>query len=125
MLDRRPIISGRFHGESSGRSSCTVGIPARAIAHGAGRIAGVFFRCAKDRGNAPQWNERDLSPLAGCLAFALQQSEVDAIIVGANTSSEVDEIIATACGTRAVDFELPPLVETIYLDPSRWPAFAH
>lgn len=72
-----------------------------------------------------RWAEGGLSPLAGCLAFVLQQPEIDAAIVGVNTVSELDEIIAAVRGTGPVDFEQTAPVESIFLDPSRWPAFVH
>ena len=71
------------------------------------------------------WAEQGHSALAGCLAFTLQQPEIDAIIVGVNKSSELDEIVTAARGDGPVDLEPPRQIDTRYLDPSLWPAFTH
>jgi aryl-alcohol dehydrogenase-like predicted oxidoreductase len=71
-----------------------------------------------------RWQEQGLNALAGCLAFALQQPEIDAVIVGINRRSELDEIIAAATAPAAVDIGPAPNVDQIYLDPSRWPVSA-
>ncbi len=73
------------------------------------------------------WARRGLSPLAGCLAFVLQQIEVDAAIVGVNSVAEFEEITAAIAdiGDAQVDQDVMPPVDPIFLDPSRWPALVH
>lgn len=70
-----------------------------------------------------RWQGQGVNALAGCLAFALQQSQVGAVIVGVNRRSELEEIIAAvgAAAHAAIDFGPAPKVDSIYLDPSRWP----
>jgi len=72
------------------------------------------------------WNEAGLSALAGCLAFALRRSEIDAVIVGVNRRDEFDDIVAAVNQNRNVCVQEPAeSIDPIYLDASRWPAFAH
>lgn len=74
-----------------------------------------------------RWSAEGVSALAGCLAFVLQQPEVDAVIVGINRPAELDEIAAALAriADRAIDFGPAPSIDPIHLDPSRWPAFTH
>jgi len=72
-----------------------------------------------------RWAKQGLSPAAGCLAFVFQQAELDAVVVGVNSLSEFDEIIATATPDGHVEFDPLPSVDALYLNPSRWPAFAY
>jgi aryl-alcohol dehydrogenase-like predicted oxidoreductase len=70
------------------------------------------------------WQEQGLTAAAGCLAFALQQPEVDAVIVGVNQRSELDEIIAAVLPVARATIEAgpAPTVDARFLDPSCWPA---
>lgn len=72
-----------------------------------------------------RWQEQGMSVLAGCLAFALRQKEVDAVIVGVNRRAEFDEIVAAVESASHVTAEadMPPAIDAAFLDPSRWPAF--
>jgi aryl-alcohol dehydrogenase-like predicted oxidoreductase len=74
-----------------------------------------------------QWSRQHVSALAGCLAFVLQQPEIDVVIIGLNRCSELEEIVAAVMGLvgRTIEFGPSPSVDPIYLDPSRWPAFPH
>jgi aryl-alcohol dehydrogenase-like predicted oxidoreductase len=74
-----------------------------------------------------QWRERGLSALDGCLAFALQRPEVDAIIVGVNRISEFEQIAAAVDSWVGADIDLDANqpVDSMFVDPSRWPAFSH
>ena len=69
------------------------------------------------------WAEQGQSALAGCLAFALQQREVDVVIVGVNRLAEFEEIKAALAQVvgKAIEFGQAPSIEPIYLDPTRWP----
>ena len=74
-----------------------------------------------------QWQQRGLSALGGCLAFALQQPEIDAVIVGVNRVKEFEQIAATVSSLPGadIDIDIDQPVDPAYLDPSRWPAFVH
>ncbi len=70
------------------------------------------------------WASRGLSPVAACLAFVLRHPAIDAAIVGVNRRVELAEIIAAldeAQATAGSNDEMPPEVDPIFLDPSRWP----
>jgi aryl-alcohol dehydrogenase-like predicted oxidoreductase len=71
-----------------------------------------------------RWDGQGVAPLAGCVAFVLQQPEIDAVIVGVNRRSEFDEILDAVRDPRPVDVGPDPAVDSRYLDPSHWPAFA-
>jgi aryl-alcohol dehydrogenase-like predicted oxidoreductase len=73
-----------------------------------------------------RWGEAGLSALEGCLAFALHQPEIDAVIVGVNRLGEFDDIVAAINEGRDLCLHEPTVsIDPIYLDPSRWPTFAH
>jgi aryl-alcohol dehydrogenase-like predicted oxidoreductase len=74
-----------------------------------------------------RWKERGLSALAGCLAFALQRPEIDAVIVGVNRLNEFEQIEAAAasCVGASIDIHVNQPIDPVYVDPSRWPAFTH
>lgn len=65
--------------------------------------------------------ERQVSPLAACLAFLQQQPGIDRIVVGVNNAAQLLEIVTAA--------QLPPLdlpwqelalTDSAILDPSQW-----
>jgi aryl-alcohol dehydrogenase-like predicted oxidoreductase len=69
-----------------------------------------------------RWAAARVSPLAGCLRFALSKRDIDAVIVGVNRARELAEITALA-DLRAECVDGAPLViDPIYLDPRQWPA---
>jgi aryl-alcohol dehydrogenase-like predicted oxidoreductase len=69
-----------------------------------------------------QWEEAGLSALEGCLAFARQRPEIDAIIVGVNRRGEFDDIVAAVDQSRDVCLHEPAaFVDPLYLDASHWP----
>jgi aryl-alcohol dehydrogenase-like predicted oxidoreductase len=72
-----------------------------------------------------QWEVAGLSALEGCLAFALQQPEIDAVIVGVNRLGEFDDIVAAIDeGRRQLCLYEPAVsIDPLYLDASHWPAF--
>lgn len=72
-----------------------------------------------------RWAKQGLRPVAGCLAFMLQHAELDAVVVGVNKLAELDEIIAAVTAVNHVEFDPLPSVDVLYLNPSRWPVFAH
>ena len=72
------------------------------------------------------WAEQQRSAIAVCLAFAIQQPDIDAVIVGVNRGVEIDEIVEVARQSDSIcDCGAAPVVDPVYLDPSRWPAFSH
>ncbi len=73
------------------------------------------------------WQQRGLSALGGCLAFALQRPEIDAVIVGVNRINEFEQIEATVNSLPSgnIDFDIEHSVDPAFLDPSRWPDFVH
>ena len=71
------------------------------------------------------WRESGYSPLAGCLSYALANPDVDAVIVGVNSRSELAEIISAAFsfdGNPACSDRLPKFDERL-LNPALWPKF--
>jgi aryl-alcohol dehydrogenase-like predicted oxidoreductase len=86
-LDRRPIGSGllarlKVAGtEIHVRSVFLQGL----LLMNPGEVPGYFSAVRNEiAGLHRRWREQGLNPLSGCLAFALQQSAVDAVIVGVN-----------------------------------------
>jgi len=73
------------------------------------------------------WQQRGLSALGGCLAFALRQPQIDAVIVGVNRVSEFEQIeaIVSSLTDDDGDIAVNPPVDAAFLDPSRWPDFVH
>jgi aryl-alcohol dehydrogenase-like predicted oxidoreductase len=73
-----------------------------------------------------QWAAQKLSPVAGCLRFALCSPDIDAAIVGVNRLRELEEIERAAADIASEDAAAEPIpVDPIYLDPRRWPAVLH
>ena len=70
-----------------------------------------------------RWKEYGLDSLAGCLAFVLQQPNVDVAIVGVNRCCELEKIIAAvhALSESEIDMGPAPKIDSVILDPSRWP----
>jgi aryl-alcohol dehydrogenase-like predicted oxidoreductase len=129
VLDRRPIASGmltrlkRTQTEIHVRSVFLQGL----LLMDPNEVPSHFAAVRPDIIAMHQfWHTHGLSAVAGCLAFALRQAEVDAIIVGVNSPAELDEIISAVAHGLRVDEEGPaPLVDPIYLDPSRWRTVTH
>ena len=73
------------------------------------------------------WQQRGQSALGGCLAFALQQPEIDAVIVGVNSIKEFEQIEAVVAALTDSDADTAPAesVDPAFLDPSQWPEFVH
>lgn len=130
VLDRRPIVSGVLAHLKAGGAE----IHARSVflqgllLMKASELPDFFLPIREDIAAMQRcWAEQGRSAIAVCLAFALQQAEIDAVIVGVNHGTEFDEIANMArqsgsirdCGAAA------PVVDPVYLDPSRWPAFSH
>jgi aryl-alcohol dehydrogenase-like predicted oxidoreductase len=74
-----------------------------------------------------QWGRQGVSALAGCMAIVLQQREIDTVIVGLNRRAELAEIEAAVADISGRIVESIPiaLIDSVYVDPSRWPAFTH
>ena len=73
------------------------------------------------------WRQRGLNALDGCLAFALQRPEVDAVIVGVNRLDEFKQIEMAAALSASVDgnIDVDQPIDPVYVDPSQWPVFVH
>jgi len=68
------------------------------------------------------WSGAGLSALGGCLAFALQQPEIDGVIVGVNRLGEFEDIVAAVDQGRDICLHEPATsIDPFYLDASRWP----
>jgi aryl-alcohol dehydrogenase-like predicted oxidoreductase len=73
------------------------------------------------------WAEQGISPLAACLAFVLEQSDIDAAIVGVNSLREFKEVQLAATSRpveRDIRLKSGPSIDPRFLDPSLWPSFA-
>ena len=130
VLDRRPVTSGML----ARLKAAGVEIHARSVF-----LQGLllmepgelpeFFAPVRQAvvGLREKWRERGLSPLGGCLAFALRQPEIDAVIVGVNHMNEFEQIeaVVTSLTDGDADIALGQPVDPAYLDPSRWPDFVH
>ena len=127
VLDRRPIASGALARlkakgtEIHARSVFLQGL----LLMKPNELPDFFLPIREGIATLQQhWAEQNRSAIAACLAFALQQPEIDAVIVGVNRVAEFDEIVEAAMQSdRIQDCVEAPLVDPVYLDPSRWPAF--
>jgi aryl-alcohol dehydrogenase-like predicted oxidoreductase len=70
-----------------------------------------------------RWKAEGISPLAGCLAFVLQEADIDTVLVGVNRRAELKEIeiALESLSGKVVDLGSVAPIDPIYLDPSRWP----
>lgn len=130
VLDRRPIASGML----ARLKAAGVDIHARSVF-----LQGLLLMEPDDLpefftpvrqvfvGLREKWKQRGLSALGGCLAFALRQPEIDAVIVGVNRMKEFEQIEAAVVSLAGgdTDIALGQPVDTVFLDPSRWPDFVH
>ena len=130
VLDRRPIVSGTL----ARLKSADIEIHARSVF-----LQGLllmdpkelpeFFAPVRTKiANARAlWGKRGLGPLDGCLAFALQLPEIDAVIVGVNSLREFQQMeqAAASSADANADIDIGQSVDPIYVDPSRWPGFVH
>jgi aryl-alcohol dehydrogenase-like predicted oxidoreductase len=71
------------------------------------------------------WRCQGMSALQACLAFAVQQDGVDAVVVGVNHQSELHEVhraVSSLEGSpQQVSFAYQ--VDPMYLNPTCWPSF--
>ena len=64
------------------------------------------------------WLEQHRSPIAGCLAFAMQQPDIDAVIVGVNSRAEFDEIVEAAIQSDSIQvWRAPASIRSISIRP--------
>ena len=68
------------------------------------------------------WSDAGVSALAGCLRFALQRPEIDAIVVGVNQLQEFNEIEAAVAQLADADDGsiVSAAIDPIFLDPRKW-----
>jgi aryl-alcohol dehydrogenase-like predicted oxidoreductase len=130
VLDRRPIVSGML----ARLKAAGVEIHARSVF-----LQGLllmepdelpeFFAPVRPifAGLREKWQQRGLTPLAGCLACVLRQPEIDAVIVGVNHMREFSQIEAAVASLTNgdVDIGVGQSMDAAFLDPSRWPDFVH
>jgi aryl-alcohol dehydrogenase-like predicted oxidoreductase len=130
VLDRRPIVSGML----ARLKAAGVEIHARSVF-----LQGLLLMEPDELPEffAPvrqiiarlreKWQQRRMSALGGCLAFVLQQPEIDAVIVGVNRMTEFERIEAavTSLTGDEIDIAVDQPVDAAFLDPSRWPDFVH
>ena len=70
------------------------------------------------------FNEQGCSPLEGCLRFGLAQTELDTLLVGVTTVTELEEILAAVQRAETDKNQLPfpqlAINETRFLNPAQW-----
>ena len=108
VLDRRPIVSGTL----ARLKAAGVEVHARSVF-----LQGLllmepnelpeFFAPVRQNivGLRGLWRKRGLSALDGCLAFALQRPEIDAVIVGVNCLNEFEQIEAAVASYAGADVD--------------------
>lgn len=123
LLDRRLLHSGWLrHLKERGvevhtRSTYLQGLllmPSGAIPNAFSQWAGLLHRWH-------QWlAQHDLSALQACLAFTLSHSEIDQVVVGADSLKHLEQILTAA--PSEIGSELPDLTcdDLNLIDPSRW-----
>jgi aryl-alcohol dehydrogenase-like predicted oxidoreductase len=128
VLDRRPISSGmlaRLKAQGTEIHARSVFLQGLLLMKPS-ELPDFFLPVRKDIAALQRrWAGQGRSPIAACLAFALQQTEVDAVIVGVNRCAEFEEIAALVQQMDGIhDEDAAPAVDPVYLDPSRWPSFS-
>jgi aryl-alcohol dehydrogenase-like predicted oxidoreductase len=70
-----------------------------------------------------RWAAERLTPLSGCLRYALHNADIDAVIVGVNRLHELEEIEAAVAelGDNNGTPEPAVAIDPVYLDPRLWP----
>lgn len=73
-----------------------------------------------------EWAAAGVEPLSGCLRFVLRNPDVDAVIVGANSLAEFEEVQRAASVGTVGDTQAVSGIElgAEFIDPSRWPSFS-
>ncbi len=130
VLDRRAIVSGTLARlKSSGIEVHTRSAFLQGVLLMEPDELPEFFGPVRQKivGLRGVWRKRGVSALDGCLAFALQRPEVDAVIVGVNCLYEFEQIERAAASSVGVDGDIDTdqPIDPVYVDPSRWPAFVH
>ncbi len=68
-----------------------------------------------------EWLSRhSVSALQACLAFPLSFSEIDRVVVGADSVSQLEQIVRAAAGTAPIDFPALSCDEENLINPARW-----
>jgi aryl-alcohol dehydrogenase-like predicted oxidoreductase len=68
-----------------------------------------------------QWlSDQDISAVQACLAFPLSFSEIDRVIVGANSLSQLSEIVSAANDQREFNFPSLQCEEESLINPANW-----
>jgi aryl-alcohol dehydrogenase-like predicted oxidoreductase len=130
VLDRRPIVSGAL----ARLKTAKVEVHARSVF-----LQGLllmepdelpeFFAPVRQNivGLRGLWQQRGLSALEACLAFALHRPEIDAVIVGVNCLNEFKQIELAAASSAGIDsdIDIEQPIDPVYVDSSRWPGFVH
>lgn len=69
-----------------------------------------------------QWLvERNVGPAQACLGFALAHSEIDRVVVGADNSAQLQQLIAAASAPLLSDFPGIRSDDESLINPSKWP----
>lgn len=67
--------------------------------------------------------ENGLSPFEACLAYALNDSAIDRVVVGVDSASQLSEILSVAANNRLRNLELPARFQTSdenLVNPATW-----
>lgn len=69
-----------------------------------------------------QWLvDRDVAPAHACLAFALAHPEIDRVVVGADSSAQLQQLIDAASAPLLSDFPSISCDDESLINPSKWP----
>jgi aryl-alcohol dehydrogenase-like predicted oxidoreductase len=90
-------------------------------------LMGPERRPAQFRAWHPIWgewhawlDEQELSPLQACLRFVMSHAEIDKVIVGVESATQLQEIIENAGGTAVAAPQTIISEDLDLIDPSRW-----
>lgn len=130
VLDRRLLASGWLDRLKAGGAEIHVrSVFLQGLLLMAPPTLPAFFDPVKARLSEleSRWTGAGLTQLAGCLAYALAQKNIDVVIVGVNSRQELDQIAAAAAQIegKSLDFGPDPRIDLLYLDPRRWPPKSH
>ncbi len=64
--------------------------------------------------------QQELNPLQACIGFALSQSEIDKVIVGVDSSEQLQQILDMTKINKSIDYPAFEIEDLQLLNPSNW-----
>jgi aryl-alcohol dehydrogenase-like predicted oxidoreductase len=65
--------------------------------------------------------ERNVAPVHACLGFVLEHPEIERVVVGADSSMQLTQLIDAACAPKLSEFPNLDCIDELLINPARWP----